>query len=79
VVEPDELRLVVVLLPTTARVDAVRLVPNELLDVVAVFLVVDAGAPDETLLPATTLFDVDTVSWRDPLYTPLLEPLLPPM
>ena len=72
------LRLVVPL-PTTARVEVVRLVPNELLDVVAVLRVVVVGVPDETLFPATTLFDVDTVSWRDPLYTPLLEPMLPLM
>ena len=55
------LRLVVPL-PTTARVEVVRLVPNELLDVVAVLRVVVVGVPDETLFPATTLLGVETVS-----------------
>ena len=57
----DVLRLVVPL-PTTARVEVVRLVPNELLDVVAVLRVVVVGVPDETLFPATALLGVETVS-----------------
>ena len=56
------------------RADVERLVPNELLDVVAVLRETEPGFA-ETLWPPTTLLELDTVSWREPLYTPLLEPL----
>lgn len=62
---PAGLLLEVVPLPTTAREDAVRLVPNDALDVVAVFL-------PETELPAgvrpiVAFTLLATVSWREPL------------
>ena len=63
--DPDAGLLDVVPLPTAARDDAVRLVPNEALDVVAVLLP-ETEVPDGALpILADTL--AATVSWREPL------------
>ena len=71
--EPDAgLLLDVAPLPTVARDDAVRLVPNEALDVVAVLL----PETDEPagVLPTLAIALPATVSWREPLYAFLLLP-----
>ena len=73
--EPDTgLLLDVEPLPTAAREDAVRLVPNDALEVVAVLFpeteVLDGA------LPTVAVTRLATVSLREPLYTFLLLPLM---
>lgn len=63
--DPDAGLLDVVPLPTAARDDAVRLVPNEALDVVAVLLP-ETEVPDGAL-PILAVTLSATVSWREPL------------
>lgn len=78
--EPDDAGLldVVAPLPTAARVEAVLLVPNDVLDVVAVL------RPTDELLPEGVLFTLavvlpPTVSLREPLNTSLpLTAICPP-
>lgn len=80
--DPDAgLLLVVEPLPTAARDEAVRLVPNDALDVVAV-LPPETEAPDG-VLPTLAVTLLATVSWREPLYTflvlpPTITPCPPP-
>ena len=63
--DPDAGLLDVEPLPTAARDDAVRLVPNEALDVVAVLLP-ETEVPDGAL-PILAVTLSATVSWREPL------------
>ena len=72
VAEPDDAGLLDVVepLPTAARVEAVLLVPKDVLEVVAVL------RPTEELFPEGVLFTLAVVLpamvfWRFPLYTSL--------
>lgn len=58
------------LLPVADLLAAVRLVPNEVLDVVEVLRTVPDTSFDGVLLPDTTTLP-DEVVWREPLYMPL--------